>query len=119
MCRGQSSGFYTDFFFTLRVPCLTGRIRSLYETVGDDDLGLHVLGCRVDILGTNCKKLLRVKMSGGGGGGRGGEGKSRFGFSTCSHVRGAARRLLLDKKYILSLGVHFTADKKRRPPAHS
>ena len=22
----------------------------------DDDVGLHVLGCRVDILGTNCKK---------------------------------------------------------------
>ena len=22
---------------------------------GDDDVGLHVLGCRVDILGTNCK----------------------------------------------------------------
>ena len=66
-------------------------------------MGLHVLGCRVDILGTNCKRLLKVKMSGvcvcvwGGGGGR-------FGFSTCNHVRGAARRLLLDKKYILSLG---------------
>ena len=42
--------------------------------------------------------------------GRGkGAGESRFGFSTCNHVRGAARRLLLDKKYILSLGVHFTA----------
>ena len=48
-----------------------------------------------------------------------GGGDSRFGFSTCNHVRGAARRLLLDKKYMLSLGVHFTADKKRRPPAHS
>ena len=71
-----------------------------------DDVGLHVLGCRVDILGTNCTKLLKVKMSGGGG------GESRFGFSTCNHIRGAARRLLLDKKYILSLGVHFTADKK-------
>ena len=39
----------------------------------DDDVGLHVLGCRVDILGTNCKKLLKLKMSvcvcGGGGGG--------------------------------------------------
>ena len=31
-----------------------------------DDVGLHVLGCRVDILGTNCTKLLKVKMSGGG-----------------------------------------------------
>ena len=29
----------------------------------------NVLGCRVDILGTNCKKLLKVRMSGGGGGG--------------------------------------------------
>ena len=43
----------------------------------------------------------------------------RFSFSTCHHVRRAARRLLLDKKDILSLGVHFTADKKRRPPSHS
>ena len=34
----------------------------------DDDVGLHVLGCRVDILGTNGKKLLKVKMWGGGGG---------------------------------------------------
>ena len=30
---------------------------------------------RVDILGTNCNKVLKVKMSGGGGGG-GGEGES-------------------------------------------
>ena len=44
---------------------------------------------------------------GGGGGGRG----SRFSSSTCNHVRGAARRLLLDKKDILSLAVHFPADK--------
>ena len=37
----------------------------------DDHVGRHVLGCRVDILGTNCKKLLKLKMSvvGGGGGG--------------------------------------------------
>ena len=34
----------------------------------DDDVGLHDLGCRVDILGTNCKKLLQVKMWGWGGG---------------------------------------------------
>ena len=33
----------------------------------DDDVGLHVLRCRVDILGTNCNKLLKLKMSGGGG----------------------------------------------------
>ena len=33
-------------------------------------MGLHVLGCRVDILGTNCTKLLKVKMRGGGGEGR-------------------------------------------------
>ena len=64
----------------------------------NDDVGLHVLGCRVDILGTNCTKILKVKMSGGWGGGG---WESRFGFSTCNHVRGAARRLLLDKK------IHF------------
>ena len=27
------------------------------------NVGLHVLGCRVDILGTNCKKLLKVEMN--------------------------------------------------------
>ena len=32
----------------------------------DDDVGLHVFGCRVDILGTNCKKFLKVKMRGWG-----------------------------------------------------
>ena len=37
----------------------------------DDDVGLYVFGCRVDILGTNCAKLLKVKMSGGEGGGGG------------------------------------------------
>ena len=35
------------------------------------DVGLYVLGCRVDILGTNCRKLLKVKISGRGGGGGG------------------------------------------------
>ena len=56
-----------------------GGIENLLE---DADVGLHVLGCRVDILGTNCKQLLKVKMSGGGGGG----GRGRFSFSTCYHV---------------------------------
>ena len=79
----------------------------------DDDVGLHVLECRVDILGTNCNKLFKDECVRGVGVG------GRFSFSTCYHVRGAARRLLLDKKDILSLEVHFTADKKRRPPAHS
>ena len=43
-------------------------------------------------------------------------------FSTCNHVRGAARRLLLDTKTKLHfvVGSAFqTADKKRRPPAYS
>ena len=69
--------------------------------------GFHVLGCRVDILGTNCTKLLKVKMSGGGGG-------VALASVRVSVSGGAARRLLLDKKYILSSGVHFTAVKKRR-----
>ena len=43
--------------FVFRVYCL----------LDDDDVGLYVLGCRVDILGTNCTKLLKVKMSGGVG----------------------------------------------------
>ena len=59
-------------------------------------MGLHLLGCPVDILGTNCKKLLKLKM--GWGQGWGGGGKSPFSFSTCNHVWGAARHLLLDKK---------------------
>ena len=48
---------------------------SIQETAGQltdelpGDVGLHVLGCRVDILGTNCKKLLKLKVSGGVGGG--------------------------------------------------
>ena len=46
----------------------------------DDDVGLNVLGCRADILGTNCNKLLKLKINGGGR--RGG----RFSFSTCTHV---------------------------------
>ena len=33
----------------------------------DDDVGPHVLGCRVDMLGTNCNKLLKLKTNGGWG----------------------------------------------------
>ena len=48
----------------------------------DDDVGMHVLGCRVDILGTNCTKHLKLKISvcvcvcvwGGGGLREGGGG---------------------------------------------
>ena len=39
--------------------------------VSADDVGFHVLGCRADILGTNCSKLLKLKISEGGGGGGG------------------------------------------------
>ena len=60
------------------------------RTADDDDVGLNVLGYRVDILGTNCNKLLKLKVNGGVEG--------RFSFSTCNHVRGAARRRLLVKK---------------------
>ena len=38
----------------------------------DDDIGLKVLGCRADILGTNCNRLIKLKINawmGGGGGG--------------------------------------------------
>ena len=45
-----------------------GQTGSVTGVDDDDDVGLYVLGCRVDILGTNCTKLLKVKMSGGGGG---------------------------------------------------
>ena len=34
----------------------------------DDDVGLKVLGCRANILGTNCNKLIKLKINGGGGG---------------------------------------------------
>ena len=36
-----------------RADCLEGDKSARCE---DDDVGLHVLGCRVNILGTNCKK---------------------------------------------------------------
>ena len=42
---------------------------AVFGKEAGDDVGLHFLGCRVDILGTNCKKLLKVKMGGGGWGG--------------------------------------------------
>ena len=46
------------------------RVRDI---VSADDVGFYVLGCRVDRLGTNCNKLLKLKIGGGGGGGaRGG-----------------------------------------------
>ena len=35
-------------------------------------------------------------------------GGARFSVSTCNYIWGAARRLLLDQKDILSLGVHHT-----------
>ena len=62
---------------------------AVFGKEAGDDVGLHFLGCRVDILGTNCKKLLKVKMGGGGGGGGG--GGSRLSFSTCNHVRGTGK----------------------------
>ena len=46
--------------------CVCGGIENLLEDA-DADVGLHVLGCRIDILGTNCKKLLKLKVSGWGG----------------------------------------------------
>ena len=36
---------------------------------GDDDVGLNVLSCWADILGTNCNKLLKLTISEGWGGG--------------------------------------------------
>ena len=37
---------------------LTPTKESLSAVVDDNDVGFHVLGCRVDILGTNCKTLV-------------------------------------------------------------
>ena len=31
-----------------------------FEDFIDDDVGLHALGCRVDILGTNCNRILLI-----------------------------------------------------------
>ena len=47
-------GAIQGFALVTRADCLEG------ARCEDDDVGLHVLGCRVDILGTNCKKQLRV-----------------------------------------------------------
>ena len=44
--------------------------------VSGDDVGFHVLGCRADILGTNCNKLLKLKICVCVWGGGGGEGES-------------------------------------------
>ena len=32
-------------------------------SIADDDVGLHVLGCWVDILGTNCNVSIAVVLS--------------------------------------------------------
>ena len=48
----------------------------------DDDVGLNVLGCRADILRTNCNKLLKLRINGVGVGGGGGDG-GRFSFVQC------------------------------------
>ena len=34
---------------------------NIYCIDDDDDVGRHVLGCRVDILGTNCKRRTEQK----------------------------------------------------------
>ena len=75
----------------------------------DDDAGLNVLGCRADILGTNCNKLLKLKINGVGGGEGGGGGRSRISFTTCNHVRGQQGAYYWFKKQ-LSLGMRFSAD---------
>ena len=53
---------------------------------------VNVLGCRADILGTNCNKLLKLKFNGagvvaaggGGGGGGAGGGVVAFSFTACN-----------------------------------
>ena len=80
-------------------------------------MGLHVLGCRVDILGTNCKKLLKVKMSVGGGGGReGGVASASVRVIMSGGQQGAYWWI---KKTFCRWECIFTADKTRRPPAHN
>ena len=112
MVGGGGGGPATDYFlfcFHRKQNLKQRRLRALVVV----DVGLHVLGCRVDILGTNCKKLLKLKMSGGGGGGEVPSASVRVIMS------GRRQGAYCWIKDILSLGVHFTADKKkRRPPAH-
>ena len=62
---GDPATDYFLFCFHRKQNLKQRRLRALVVV----DVGLHVLGCPVDILGTNCKKLLKLKMSGGGGGG--------------------------------------------------
>ena len=62
-------------------------------------MGLHVLGYRADILGTNCNKLLKLKIHRGGGGGVKGLLQLQY-VLVGGRGGGAARRLLL----------HFTAE---------
>ena len=43
---------------------------TVWEVGDDDDVEIHVLGCRVDTLGINCNRLLKkLKISGEGEGG--------------------------------------------------
>ena len=66
---------------------------SISHNDDDDDVRLNVLGCRADILGTNCNKLLKLRINGMGVG----VGVASASHSACNYVRGAARCLLLVK----------------------
>ena len=86
-CRGMTLSVYCALTATFSPSLQVGTFSLVYVRTGyygrgagdDDDVGLHVLGCRVDMLGTNCNKLLKLMMNvcvcvcvcvvGGGGGG--------------------------------------------------
>ena len=51
--------FNDDLQYLASILHLSAPVGGQSCTCDDDgeDVGLHVLGCRVDILGTNCKKI--------------------------------------------------------------
>ena len=53
--KGEPKRYRTEVF---PLTSLTAGPNRLTQLAGDDDAGLHVLGCRVGILGTNCESSL-------------------------------------------------------------
>ena len=69
---------------------------------GYHDVWLNVLGCRVDILGTNCSKLLKLKINWRGGGGGVGSASVRVTMSGGSKAPTTEYYLLTVMKYHVS-----------------
>ena len=58
LCPNEQPSFEPFLCLDLVLP-----MPSLSSPDFDEDVGLYVLGCRVDILGTNCNRPILVKCS--------------------------------------------------------